>query len=271
LSLNKKKEIVKEDAVADSSSDSSDDENVKSKKGKETTINGFTVLPVSFENSNVKKYIYYKKETNKKWPSNRTLFITNLPSSCKTVSDIQKLFKNDSIIEIHFGQGQVESTTEESSSDASAHIVMKDSESLKSFLKKISTIPIEIQSPEVDGFDQMTLDYKSNLIKDYDGLQEKLDTIMMDYDKRVLETKKRNKEMAGVPDEDGFITVGPSSAKVLTAEEIQAINEKRKIKNFYAFQHRQQKKDELDTLRQKFEEDKQRIARMSANRKFKPY
>ncbi|KAN0011877.1 hypothetical protein ACTFIU_007448 [Dictyostelium citrinum] len=281
---NKKKQqqqVVETDSSS-SDSDSSDEEITTKKNGKkvENTISGFTILPVQIENSIFKKYIYIKKETNKKWPQNKTLFVTNLPTHCQTLEDVKKLFKYDFIESVHFGQPNLKNndtpTAEDSleqideSTKHVAHIVMKDQDSLKLFLKKSHSLSIQQPSLPLNGFNQLLNQYNSKIIVNYDELQIKLDNIMIDYDKRVLESKKRSKSR-NVPDEEGFITVGPSSAKVMTAEEVKALMEKKQKKNFYAFQHRQTKKDELDVLRQKFEEDKQRISKITAARKFKPY
>ncbi len=43
------------------------------------------------------------------------------------------------------------------------------------------------------------------------------------------------------------------------------------LKNFYRFQIRDDKMKQLDTLRKKFEEDKERVAKMKDARKFKPF
>lgn len=43
------------------------------------------------------------------------------------------------------------------------------------------------------------------------------------------------------------------------------------LKNFYRFQIRDDKMKQLDVLRKKFEEDKERVAKMKENRKFKPF
>ena len=40
--------------------------------------------------------------------------------------------------------------------------------------------------------------------------------------------------------------------------------------DFYHFQQHERKREQLMKLREQFEQDKQRIARMRANRKFKP-
>ncbi|KAM9940989.1 hypothetical protein ACTFIT_007515 [Dictyostelium discoideum] len=281
---NKKKQVVESDSS--SSDDSSSDEEISTIKKKEkkieNTISGFTILPVQIENSTFKKYIYIKKETNKKWPQNKTLFVTNLPTHCQSLEDVKKLFKYDFIESVHFGQPNLKNNdTQQQTDDSSpeqidestkhvAHIVMNDQDSLKLFLKKSHSLSIQQPSLPLNGFNYLLNQYNSKIIVDYDELQTKLDNIMIDYDKRVLESKKRSK-LRNVPDEEGFITVGPSSAKVMTAEEVKALMEKKEKKNFYAFQHRQTKKDELDVLRQKFEEDKQRISKVTAARKFKPY
>ena len=43
------------------------------------------------------------------------------------------------------------------------------------------------------------------------------------------------------------------------------------LNDFYSFQSRETKRDRLVKLREQFEDDKNRIAKMKAERKFKPY
>lgn len=45
----------------------------------------------------------------------------------------------------------------------------------------------------------------------------------------------------------------------------------KELQNFYRHQIREEKREKLITLRKKFEEDKQKIAKMIAQRKFKPF
>lgn len=62
--------------------------------------------------------------------------------------------------------------------------------------------------------------------------------------------------------------------KVSPADSKQRSRKKKKqleLKNFYRFQIRQEKVEKLEELRQKFEEDKQRVAMMKESRKFKPF
>ena len=90
----------------------------------------------------------------------------------------------------------------------------------------------------------------------------------------------------GVADEDGFITVTYKKKRRHddaeegddTASGAAATNGRRKkrkknleLVNFYRFQMREAKRERLAALRQRFEEDKARIAKMKAARKFMPF
>ena len=89
--------------------------------------------------------------------------------------------------------------------------------------------------------------------------------------------------MANTPDEEGFITVtrhakrtktGDSDVSVTAARpaEIKQLKPKEaKYTDMYKFQTRQAKRDQIAELRQKFEEDKKKIERMKAARKFNPF
>ncbi|KYR00234.1 hypothetical protein DLAC_03392 [Tieghemostelium lacteum] len=265
------------------------EEEKKNSKVKEQIINGFSVVPVHLESSNIKKYLYIKKETGKKWPQNKTLFVCNLPNDCTTLESVRRYFKNDNIesveFTVHNDKQQNEEEDEdqmdvddfenwdekvEKASSGVAHLVFKDSDSLQSFLKKSLNVLIE-PVPTIDGFEQMLKNYQQKYVEDYDQLQQSLDKIIMDYDKKVLQQKIQARLNKNQEDDEGFVLVGNSGGKALSVEQIKAREEKKKQKNFYGFQHRQQKKEELDTLRKKFEEDKQRISKMQAGRKFKPY
>eukprot|EP01133_Synstelium_polycarpum_P012109 gene12109-14165_t len=260
----------------------------KSTKKEEKKIAGFNILELVIPGTPIKKYIYYKKEVNKKWPVGRTMFITSLPVGCTTLLSVQQLLQSTEIESVHFDnkptnddQQQEEETldsvpapaTTETSNTNCAHVVMTSADSLQSLMQDLSKIELTLPAIESDGLANMVKEFESNYITNYDELQVKLDQMMMDYDKRMLEQKLEKKAMAGVPDDDGFVLVTGSNknTKPITLEEIRAREEAKKTKNFYTFQQRQQKKQELDNLRKKFEEDKQKISKMSSARKFKPY
>ena len=46
---------------------------------------------------------------------------------------------------------------------------------------------------------------------------------------------------------------------------------RKELVNFYSWQLRESQREEIARLRQRFEEDKQRVAQLRAARKFRPY
>ncbi|MEJ1289100.1 hypothetical protein NN561_020138 [Cricetulus griseus] len=101
------------------------------------------------------------------------------------------------------------------------------------------------------------------------------------YDKKIAEEETKAKEEESVPDEEGWVKVTRRGHRpVLPQTEAASLcvlkREKRKrarkeLLNFYAWQHRETKMEHLAQLCKKFEEDKQRIELMCAQRKFRPY
>lgn len=81
-------------------------------------------------------------------------------------------------------------------------------------------------------------------------------------------------------DEDGFMMMKPrKKRKRQGTAPVHSKGVKRsrsgaknkELKNFYRFQMREEKRTKLAELRQKFEQDKEKIAQMKAARKFKPF
>lgn len=111
-------------------------------------------------------------------------------------------------------------------------------------------------------------------------LRAECEKYMKEYDEREAEKWKREKEMFETPDEDGWVTVTRNTklgaSLESAAEKKRQYDEKMKKKlkdtlHMYSFQEREQKKETLATLKKKFQEDKDKIAKMKALRKFKPY
>ena len=122
-------------------------------------------------------------------------------------------------------------------------------------------------------------------------LMAEVDRFMKNYEKFEESEKRRLASMRGVPDADGFITVLPSKRSAHAAggggedtedlDELEALASGKPVKkkskkeahvqDFYRFQRRERKREQLADLRRKFEEDKARIARLKGERKFKPF
>ncbi|KAF7460001.1 Hypothetical predicted protein [Marmota monax] len=118
-------------------------------------------------------------------------------------------------------------------------------------------------------------------VTDPEALRVEVDTFMEAYDQKIAAEEEKAKEEEGVPDEEGWVKVTRRGRRpVLPRTEAASLRvlekEKRKrarkeLLNFYAWQHRETKMEHLAQLRKKFEEDKQRIELMRAQRKFRPY
>lgn len=127
-----------------------------------------------------------------------------------------------------------------------------------------------------------------------------VDSVITNYDyRRTHPTKKKSGIQAvsvgpngEVLDEDGFTIVqssgkygrtadgqGGSSVKVARRRgdnlEDDAVKEKKRkrfeLEDFYRFQRREQKREELATLRAKFQEDQEKVKKLKASRSFKPF
>ena len=108
-------------------------------------------------------------------------------------------------------------------------------------------------------------------------LKEETDKFIAAFETREEQTRLARERKQNEVDADGFIMV---SRKRQVRSAVMEANEKkqnkkrkknRELKNFYQWQVREAKRDQLKQLRDKFEEDKNRIAKLKAARKFRPY
>ena len=121
------------------------------------------------------------------------------------------------------------------------------------------------------------------------ALQNYCDDVLAGYDVRRKENERAAKALLNVPDEDGFITVtsggrrnthsdGTVQVKAATAGSAAAAERRiaknggvangaeRTFSDFYRFQTRARREDELSSLRTKFEADKRKIVRAKERR-----
>jgi len=131
------------------------------------------------------------------------------------------------------------------------------------------------------GMKRWSANYRESIITDWDGYEKDIDEYMKAYDARKEEEGKKLKEMGEEADEEGWVTVTSKSKKagVKNSQKDQerakakakAAGEKKELLNFYKFQEKEKKEDLIQNLRQKFEEDKKKVANMKAERRFRPY
>lgn len=176
-----------------------------------------------------------------------------------------------------------------------AHVVFATKKSVSNCLKSVERGDIDAIAMAV-GKKWHTIQEKSfdnrskrDIAKDYqwrdcgtiEDLKEEVDEYMKDFEEEEemerLEKIRKSKEM----DDDGFMPVR-AKKRVKTKTEnsfkrkpgsSRSRGEKKakELTNFYRFQMKEEKKETLQTLREQFEKDKERVARMRAERKFKPF
>ncbi|XP_066903968.1 putative ribosomal RNA-processing protein 7 homolog B [Halyomorpha halys] len=130
------------------------------------------------------------------------------------------------------------------------------------------------------GLPKWCKEYNRALINPAD-IKDEIDNYMEEYDRKVEEEEKRLKELTTEPDEEGWVTItkkGRNPGFARKESVLKNIMKKNKLKqkkkqliNFYSFQIKESKMNQLIQLREKFEEDKKKIELMKQSRKFKPF
>ncbi|CAI2176959.1 7771_t:CDS:2 [Funneliformis geosporum] len=273
----------------------------------ELSNTSFKILPIEMSSPNTTSftsihYCYFKSHESRSnnssiniLPPDKTLFISNLPID-STETHIKHLFQECGVIDRIIFNGVVKddefliNVINENRNfllpDSSAHVIFQKSEGLKNALqmtkkKRIWTIKDE-EIPSLGLSIGWLRDYRLHRpvqIK----LQEEVDEYMVKFEEAELERRKTLEEKLNQPDEDGFITVtrvgrrnvntdGTITVTAAKADEIKNLKPKNKeLTDFYRFQMREVKRNKLIDLRKKFEEDKEKIAKLKASRRFKPY
>ncbi|CAH1795248.1 unnamed protein product [Owenia fusiformis] len=273
----------------------------KMSSGENVSVHGFTVLPVKFdEKSDGFHQLFLKehsvRETHKSKPTKRTLFVLNVPPYCNeeclkrlfTVEDCGKvedviLQKKPSSTAKPKEESTFFRTGELIKGFKVAYVVFRKENAVQKAIKLPYGKPRILSTPDapiLTGMKKWCQEYKDRTM-DIPGLQKEIDLYMEEFDRKQKEEEERLQSQEGVPDEDGWVTVtkfGKNKGIPRTEVQEKRITDKERKKrkdkellNFYSFQMRESKREHLATLRQKFEEDKQRIAMMKASRKFKPY
>ncbi|XP_041365016.1 ribosomal RNA-processing protein 7 homolog A-like [Gigantopelta aegis] len=260
--------------------------------------NGFTVVPLKVkQDDQVAHHLFLKqhraKESDGSKPQNKTLFVVNVPPYC-TKDCLKNMFsKCGQVSRVYLHDRPTSgappknlskyfSKTKEPQGFKVAYVVFKHPEAVSKATEWSFDKPFVLETdsaPLLTGLAKWTQVYEMSVV-DVNEMQVEIDSFMVQFDATMEEDKQKAKETEGVPDEEGWMTVNRHSNKVARRTETNdkrlKANERKKKKetellNFYRFQVRETKQKQIVTLRQKFEEDKQRIALMKASRKFRPY
>ncbi|KAL0992983.1 hypothetical protein UPYG_G00101800 [Umbra pygmaea] len=262
---------------------------------------GFTVLSLKFKadsdsqhNIFVKEHLVRAGQTPQR-PLDTTLFVLNIPPYCSegTLKEIFSQFGPVKSVELREKPGSFEPSESKLSKYFTpaqkqgfrvGYIVFTNSHSITKAKLHPLNVPLLVsteQRPVLTGLNKWINQYKQS-ITEPDKLQKAVDAFMQDYDKEKEQEAERQKEEAEKQqeDEEGWTKVirGKRGAKARPHTEVAnkrvLQKESRKSKeliNFYTWQQRNTQKEYIAELRKKFEEDKQRIALLRVQRKFRPY
>ena len=267
----------------------------------------FNVLKLKFSNlSNSAHHLFFKPHNVRVdeplKPRDRTLFITNIPPWA-TTDCIKRIFQaNGPVEEVYFQDtpsvGPPPSPGDQifvkkgdpyrvGSGFRFAYVVFERALGVKNAMTKMDlskeVVASTTENPIMVGVKRWAMEYNDQWRKE-EEVKESIETFMVEFDKKVADNKKADEEM-GEPDEDGWVTVTrqdkkkPAAVKVAKEQEAERgrgkKNRRKKkklvLQNFYSHQVKEEKMDRIQELRKKFEEDKQKIAKMKSERKFRPF
>lgn len=122
-------------------------------------------------------------------------------------------------------------------------------------------------------------EYQNNFLLDMAITQAQIDAYMAGYDKREREAAEAAKTSEA--DADGWVTVGKDGRNagfeqkesVIGRLENKLAKDKKtkELKNFYTFQIRESKMQNVVEMRKKYEEDKRKIELLKQSRRFRPF
>ncbi|CAH1638478.1 unnamed protein product [Spodoptera littoralis] len=161
-----------------------------------------------------------------------------------------------------------------------AYIVFKKVAELDKALKLSELLPMNSEDHQITTGIKKWIEEYNNTIVLPKVLKENVETFMKQFDETTKKADKKEKELEQ-EDDEGWVTVTKRGKvqsfarsekvenKIMQKEEK---NKKRKeLKNFYTFQIRESKMKHIVSLRQKFEEDKRKIAQIKQSRRFRPF
>lgn len=221
-------------------------------------------------------------------PSGRTLFVVNIPPYAdeKGLENAFQEAGSVQSVQLCLKPNMAELSTEqftsviEKPSFRVAYIVFSKVIELDRAIKLTELQPMNSDKHKIlTGMSKWMEQYNSSILTQT-SLKEKVENFMKKHDEETKKAEDKEKELEQ-GDDEGWVTVTKRGKvqsfarsekvenKIMQKEEK---NKKRKeLKNFYTFQIRESKMKHIVTLRQKFEEDKRKIAQIKQSRRFKPF
>ncbi|XP_070152857.1 ribosomal RNA-processing protein 7 homolog A [Polyergus mexicanus] len=241
---------------------------------------GFKTLWIRFDaDSSDKHQLFFKEHSVRnqepEYPRNQTLFVLNVPPYATTdclKHAFTKLCGDVNLITFSKAKGF-----------KTAYIVFKEESSLDKAMELSEDSVITLNNDEnkcLTGLKRWCKEYNDSLC-DEEITKKEIEEYLTLYDKQIED--RIAKEQIAEEDDDGWVTIAGGkkrgqfapSRKESTIGKVQQKEEQRKKKkqlvNFYTFQIREAKKQNLTELRKKFELDKKRLQELKLKRTFKPF
>ncbi|XP_076763286.1 ribosomal RNA-processing protein 7 homolog A [Xylocopa sonorina] len=244
-------------------------------------LNGFKTLWIRFDAETADKHQLFFKEHSirnqaPEHPRGRTLFLLNVPPYV-TSDVLQKTFSDlcGPVFNVYYTNAK---------GFKSAYIVFRKEHSLERALEILNEYVVTLNTEKcicLTGLAKWCKEYNDSICNET-KMKEEIETFMQNYDRRVLAKIKKEKAMKENP-EDGWVTVTGRkkrgqfalSRKETVINKVQQKeeqkNKKKQLLNFYTFQIRESKKQNLAELRKKFELDKKRLQDLKSKRTFRPF
>ncbi|CAH0398944.1 unnamed protein product [Chilo suppressalis] len=254
----------------------------------------FKALELKLTNSIFLHTIYIKehavREHTADRPSGRTLLVVNIPPYVDEKGITNAFSEAGAITSVEFCDkpttaekkaAKLKYIQDESPSTCKvAYIVFEKVSQLDKALHLSQLNPLNSEDHQIEVGMKKWINQYNNSVVMPKILKERIEIFMKHHDKEMAKAEKKEKALTE-EDDEGWVTVTKRGKvqsfarsekvenKIMEKEEK---NKKRKeLKNFYTFQIRESKMKHIVTLRQKFEEDKKKIAQIKQSRRFKPF
>ncbi|KAL4681626.1 hypothetical protein H8959_007103 [Pygathrix nigripes] len=241
---------------------------------------GYAAIPVKFsEKQQASHYLYVRAHgvrqgTKSIWPQKRTLFVLNVPPYCTEVSYLSRLLSSCGLVQSVVLQEKPDLAESPKESRSKffhpkpvpgfqvAYVVFQKPSGVSAALALKGPLLVSTEShPVKTGIHKWISDYADSM-PDPEALRVEVDTFMEAYDQKIAEVTRRGRRP---------VLPWTEAASLWVLERERRKCAQKELLNFYAWQHRESKMEHLAQLRKKFEEDKQRIELLWAQRKFRPY
>lgn len=231
---------------------------------------GYTRIPVALDNGAVLRFVYARPHKSKDpgTPRDRTLFVSNVPH------ELDDAVVRESLQRAYGRVASLSGAPSPRGEPRSVLVVFAEASSMARALQpgdRALSLPASQLEAPTPSASQAFAERRNRALK------AEANEFMLKFDAEQATARAAEADAEGVPDADGFIKVTRANKRLKRTDDDSAAAakpEKKKktteLHDFYHFQKHERKREHLHKLRQRFEEDKVRIAAMKAQRRFRP-